>query len=224
MVALFTLLAVITVSIIVVRIGAEALTMTGVSRDVAIFQAQSAFSGVGFTTAESELVATHPVRRRIVRILMLMGTAGITTVIASLVLTFYRGTGQAVALRMLIGVAGLVALWVASTSSLLNAVLTRLIKAGLKRWTILDVSDYARLLAVGRGYAVSEIEVDPEDWLCNRKLSELSLPDEGVLILGVHRAQGEYVGAPSGKTTILPGDTLTCYGQEIGRASCRERV
>ncbi|MDF2957610.1 MAG: PhoU and TrkA_C domain-containing protein [Candidatus Alkanophagales archaeon MCA70_species_1] len=68
MIALFGLLVVIVLSV-VVRIGAIALELTGLSRDVAAFQAQSAFSGVGFTTSESEFIASHPVRRRIVRIL-----------------------------------------------------------------------------------------------------------------------------------------------------------
>lgn len=54
MVALVSLLTIIVLSITVVRIGATALELTGLSRDVAEFQAQSAFSGAGFTTQESE--------------------------------------------------------------------------------------------------------------------------------------------------------------------------
>jgi len=78
MIALISLLVIITVSLIVIRMGAVALSMTGISEDMAVFQAQSAFSGVGFTTKESESVVNHPVRRRIIRLLMLMGNAGIT--------------------------------------------------------------------------------------------------------------------------------------------------
>ena len=68
MYALISLLIVIVVSIIIVRIGAVALEMTGLSRELATFQAQSAFSGVGFTTSESEHVVSHPVRRKIIRL------------------------------------------------------------------------------------------------------------------------------------------------------------
>ena len=78
MVALIPLFVIITLSIIIVRIGAVALAMTGVSKDLAVFQAQFAFSGVGFTTNKSESVVKHPVRRRIIRLLMLMGNAGLT--------------------------------------------------------------------------------------------------------------------------------------------------
>jgi hypothetical protein len=75
MIALVSLLVIIALSIIVVRIGSIALELTGVSSEIASFQAQSAFSGVGFTTTESETIVTHPVRRRIIKILILWGTA-----------------------------------------------------------------------------------------------------------------------------------------------------
>lgn len=47
MAVLIFLLVAIAISMLVVRIGAIALQMTGLSADVASFQAQSAFSGVG---------------------------------------------------------------------------------------------------------------------------------------------------------------------------------
>ena len=84
MVALISLLVIITLSIVAVRIGAIALELTGLSPEIASFQAQSAFSGAGFTTSEAEVIVSHPVRRRIVRILILFGSAGLTTSIATL--------------------------------------------------------------------------------------------------------------------------------------------
>ncbi len=214
MIALVSLLVIITTSIIVVRIGSVALVMTGLSKDLAVFQAQSAFSGVGFTTRESESVVRHPTRRRIIRLLMLMGNAGFTSAIAGLVLTFYGGSREDLALRLGLVVLGLAVLWLISTSRLMDRFLTRVIRAALTRWTRLEVRDYARLLELDRGYAVAEIEVGPEDWLCNHRLSEVNLTQEGVLVLGVRRAKGNYVGAPYGQTEIMLKDVLTCYGPE----------
>ena len=77
MIALISLLIVIVVSIIIVRIGAVALEMTGLSREMASFQAQSAFTGTGFTTSESEYVVSHPLRRKIIKMLIFIGNAGI---------------------------------------------------------------------------------------------------------------------------------------------------
>jgi hypothetical protein len=70
------------------------------SRDSARFQARSAFSGSGFTTTESESVVSHPVRRRIIMLLMLLGNAGLVTMIATLL-------GGFVGLEQGSGVAGL---------------------------------------------------------------------------------------------------------------------
>lgn len=70
------------------RIATIAITYTGLSREAARFQARSALTGSGFTTSESEKVVTHPVRRRIILLLMLLGNAGIVAAISSLILAF----------------------------------------------------------------------------------------------------------------------------------------
>lgn len=77
MISIVTLLIVLTLSILLTRIATVALTHTGLSRESAKFQARSAFTGVGFTTSESEKVVNHPIRRRILLMLMLLGNAGI---------------------------------------------------------------------------------------------------------------------------------------------------
>ncbi|MGZ3673172.1 MAG: potassium transporter TrkA, partial [Ktedonobacterales bacterium] len=51
MVALVSFLLVLTLSLIIERIATVALTLTGLSRDAAAFQARSAFTGTGFTTS-----------------------------------------------------------------------------------------------------------------------------------------------------------------------------
>ena len=73
MIAVISLLITLSLSLLVTRIGAMALMLTGMSRESARFEARSSFTGVGFTTQESESVVTHPVRRRIVMLMMLLG-------------------------------------------------------------------------------------------------------------------------------------------------------
>ena len=50
MVAVLSLLIVVTLSLLVMRIAAMALMLTGLSRETAHFQTRSAFTGTGFTT------------------------------------------------------------------------------------------------------------------------------------------------------------------------------
>ena len=112
MVAIVTLIVTLTVALLVTRIGAVALKLTGLSDDVARFQARSAFTGVGFTTGEAEKVINHPVRRKIIGFLMLCGNLGIAAVIASMMATFTAADSGSFWVRLTILFSGLLALWV----------------------------------------------------------------------------------------------------------------
>jgi len=213
MAALGTLFAIIITSLIVVRIGSVALSMTGLSEDLSRFQAQSAFTGVGFTTNESEVIMLDPARRKIASVLMLLGNAGLGSAIATLVITFGGGNGLQALLRMAVMVAGLLIIWKVARSSVADKFLTRLIKRSLSKWSKLEVKDYAQLLEIDRGYSIATLEVRNSEWLCNKMLQELRLTREGVLVLGIKRKNGPYLGAPRGDVKLQEGDVLTCYGK-----------
>lgn len=214
MFAILSLLCIVTLSVIVTRIATLALTLTGLSRESARFQARSAFTGVGFTTSESERVVQHPVRRRVLMALMLVGSAGVVTVLASLLLAFLDGeNGVALWIRGLTLVCGLVLLVAISNSQTVDRWLTNVILKALKRFTDLDVKDYAGLLRLAGDYTISEVHVAADgDWLADRTLQSLRLPEEGVLCLGIQRGE-TWLGAPRGDTRVLEGDTLTLYGR-----------
>src|SRR3954464_13374188 len=110
MAALVSVFVVLGISVIVTRVGASALALTGLSRDVAHFQARSAFLGVGYTTAEAEAIVNHPVRRRIAGGLIVLGNVGIVSAGASLVLSFTRATGTEAAQRAALLAGGLAVL------------------------------------------------------------------------------------------------------------------
>ncbi|WP_234488879.1 hypothetical protein [Oxynema sp. CENA135] len=88
MAALASVFVVLTLSLLINRIATVVLTLTGLSRESARFQARSALTGVGFTTRESEQIVRHRVRRETISVLMLLGNVGIVTTISSLLLTF----------------------------------------------------------------------------------------------------------------------------------------
>jgi hypothetical protein len=212
-VTIITLLLVLVASLIVTRVATVILTLTGLSAESARFQARSALTGVGFTTTEAESVVNHPVRRRVVMALMLIGSAGVITVIATLLLSFVGAGGQEASTRLLLLVGGLVGVLFLARSSLFDRVLKRAIHGGLARWTDLDVRDYDSLLHLSGEWRIMEIFVEPGDWTAGRTVEELSPWDEGVRVLGVVRHDGRYVGAPIGATEIRPGDTLIAYGR-----------
>jgi len=210
--AAVSVLIVVLVSLIVARVGTVALTLTGLSRESARFQARSAFFGVGFTTAEAEAVVGHPVRRRIIMWLILLGNAGVVTTMGTLLISFAgRGNRLSAVIVLIAGIAVLAAL---AASRPVDAALTRVIRRALRRWSDIDVRDWSGLLELEGGYTVAELEVEAEDWIAGRALSELTLRDEGIVVLGIHRHGGGYLGAPDGDNVIRPGDVLTVYGRE----------
>ena len=131
MAAVVSLLLVVALSMLVIRIGAVAFTMTGLSEEISKFQALSAFSGAGFTTDEAETTVKTPARRRIVALLIRLGSAGVVTSIATLLLSFI-GAGEATSQRLLALVLGVVVLVGLAQSEVLNRVLTPLIEGGAR--------------------------------------------------------------------------------------------
>ena len=219
MIAVLTVLFVVTISLIVVRVATVGLVMTGISKDLAHFQALSAFTGSGFTTRESEDIVNHPVRRRIITHLMLLGHAGAVIAIASVLLSFLNvGRSEAWSetrvFRLAILTGGVLLLLFLSNSQHVERAMWKVNSWAVRRWIHLDVRDYTKLLRLGHSYVVSELVIKPGDWLANRSLAEAQLSREGVLVLGIERTGGVYVGAPRGHTRIHAGDCLILYAQQ----------
>jgi uncharacterized membrane protein len=160
-----TILVTLALSSSVMRIAA---VVTGLSREAAGFQARSAFTGVGFTTGESELIVRHPVRRRIVSMPMLLGGVGLVTAAASVVATSVHPAA--------------------------------------------DVSGRTRLLHLGAGYRVAQVQIEEGDWMADRELAELDLASRGLLVLGLAHPDVPYEGAPDSQVRLVPGCTLFVYG------------
>ena len=74
--------------------------------------------------------------------------------------------------------------------------------------------DFARLLHLAGGYSVKEVSTAPGDRIVERPLGELRLRDTGVVVLGIVRHDGTYVGAPGKETVINPDDGVILYGRD----------
>lgn len=213
MIAVLGLLSVALMFVTAARVATIALVGTGMATESASFQARSALMGVGFTTAEAEAAINHPVRRKVILWLMTFGNAGIITGISSLLLGFVNaGTDQTIQ-RAIILAAGLLAVVLLTRATTLERLLTRFTRWALSRWTSLDTRDFAHLLRFGHDYGIIELQAQDDDWLVDRPLSELGLPEEGIVILGLHRREGAFIGAPTGHTVIHAGDTVIAYGR-----------
>jgi hypothetical protein len=217
-------LTVLALSLAITRVATLVLAMTGLSWEAARFQARSAFTGTGFTTREAEGVVAHPVRRRVVMWLMILHSAGLVTIIISLVLSVAGSSGgiQNPSLLLWLG-GGAGALWLVARSKLLDRALARAVGWPLRRRTDLDARDYASLLRLSGEYRIMKINLREDDWLVGKTLQQCNLRDEGVNILGIYRRDGSYVGAPKAETELYTDDTLILYGRSAALRDLDQR-
>ncbi len=215
MASILVLFIIALVSLIAVRVASTALMMTGLSWDTASFQAYSAFFGVGFTTKEAEMVVNHPVRRRIIRDLILAGNIGLTSALATLIVSLMQSADTSELFFLLSGVVvGLVALLYLSRIGWLQKILDRLIRSTLEKTGMVCALDYELLLRIQHGYVVSEIEIMPNTYLEGRTLRDSRPWDRGLIILSIKRGEEIMSGLPGPLDMIFVGDILTAYGKE----------
>ncbi|MHC4380163.1 MAG: TrkA C-terminal domain-containing protein, partial [Planctomycetota bacterium] len=166
---------------------------------------------------EAEKVLNNPVRREIVMVLMLLGNAGIITLIGSLVLSLTAlpedGLLSYLWFRLIFLAAGISLLFILAYSGWVDRPISKVVSWALKRWTRLDTQDFTEMLHLAHDYSVSEFAIEAGDWMAGHALKDLRLRDEGVMILGVHHADGKYVGAPRGSCVLDAGDELIIYGK-----------
>jgi hypothetical protein len=216
MIAAVSLFVIITLSALVTKVAAIALMHTGLSTDVAKFQARSAYTGSGYTSDETENLMNHPVRRKIIYMLMLIGNAGIITTLSSLMLAFILPKNtQSLLFSMLFIVVALSALWFTIKSPWIDRWLSKVIDKALKKYTDIDVKDYAAILHLSGEYQISELKVKKDSWLAGKDLVELDLKKEGINVLGIMKTNGEYIGSPSGQDMIEINDVITMYGKAM---------
>jgi len=198
----------------IIRTSAMALELTGLSRDAARFQAISAFFGVGFTTRESELVVNHAVRRRIIRNLIIIGNIGLLSIVASAIATITNSQGNQIGERFGLIVAVLAFLFALGRFQLINRAIDRVVRSMIAKSGAVRALDYDKLLGVSRGYSVSEIVVMPGSWLDGQTLAQCRLRDEGLNVLAVVTASGNFQGSPHGETRLVAGETIIVYGPD----------
>lgn len=214
---LLALLIIILVALLVVQLGANALLLTGMSSPVARFQSASAFFGVGFTTREAELVVAHPVRRRIILLLIISGNIGLTSALATLIVTLISADAKGdIPDLTLIGilVLGILVLGVFLNLPFVKRPLDAVMRRALEGAGVVRAVDYELLLKVSHGYNVSDLEIEDGHPLAGKALGETRPNDRGIVVLGIYRQGGRFEGVPGKDSVIQAGDTVMVYGSE----------
>lgn len=204
-------LFVIFISFLIVRAAAIALMMTGLDEKRAKFQALSAFSGTGFTTKEAESVITDPKRRRIVSWLMILGNAGIVTVIVTATSSLVTSKGYQLSLNVLILAGGIFLIYRIATH-----------RGFIRRWESFIEDKFAKsrafeeavtedLLHLIEGYGLVRVMVAEGSPLIRSSLAEQKLTEKELLVLGIERGK-DWIPIPKSTETLQDGDKVIVYG------------
>jgi hypothetical protein len=219
---------VLTISFIAVRIGAIAFQLTGLEWSLAKFQALSCFSGTGFTTKESELIVSNPQRRKIASVLIVLGNAGLVTLIATFANSIRpRAGGAKISLPFLKDFLPAAAMpWISLTIIILIILIlyklfTNIDFAGkvtnilrrfvMKKEIIKSVTAEELLIATG-GYGVSRIRIAPNSSIVDKTLIEANLRSYDITVLAITR-NNETIPNPSADTVFKLDDELICFGR-----------
>jgi len=219
---------VLIISFIIVRIGAIAFQLTGLEWSLAKFQALSCFTATGFTTKEAELITSNPRRRRIASVLIVLGHAGLVTMIATFAnslrppaianklsvpfLPFDIPEGVLPWINLAVLTAAIYIIYKVFTNTKFARKLTNVLRARIVKRDIIKPVSCEELVVATGGYGVSKIKIREGHPVLDKALSESELRRDDITVLAIVRAD-RTIPNPLADTKILSGDELICFGK-----------
>jgi hypothetical protein len=196
-----------------IRQGATiALMLTGMDRRKARFEVLSAFFGVGFTTRNSEEIISHPQRRKVISTVIILGNAGLITIIASLVGTVAKASVATVPVGLLVAVGVLLLLWRIAVWRGWMARFEKWFEHRLLQGKVFKKRKLLEMLEIEKGYVVGKVLARPGSEFLDRQLADLKLANKGLLVLAINR-KGKIIRPPKAENYIREGDILTVFGK-----------
>jgi len=219
---------VLIISFIIVRIGAIAFQLTGLEWSLAKFQALSCFTATGFTTKEAELITSNPRRRRIASVLIVLGHAGLVTMIATFAnslrppaianklsvpfLPFDIPEGVLPWINLTVLTVSIYIIYKVFTNTNFARKLTNILRARIVKRDIIKPVSCEELIVATGGYGVSKIRIRKDHPVLDKALSESELRRDDITVLAIIRAD-RTIPNPLADTKILSGDELICFGK-----------
>lgn len=207
---ILVMLVFLNVWLVIWWIGSILLESTGMERSRSRFQSLSAISGTGFTTSHAEEVVNDPRRRRIVSYLIIIGNAGILSLIIA-VIVYVRSGLSVPSWEVIVAII------------LLIAFLVIVIRVGvIDKITSLIITSIRKVKLESR-LKIAQIYYNNND-LTVMKLKTLGLftgkvdiPDiatlqsKGLKIIAIERGE-DIIKDPKPETKIMAGDLIICSG------------
>lgn len=209
MTSVIALIILVVAAYLVVIAGGIAFETTGMDRDMARFQALSAFTGTGFTTRAAEQIVEHRTRRNIAMVLIISGWAGAASVIATLIRSFYVDSTLKSVGNFLLGIlfAGLMVLLIQRFSDELVSWMRRVLERRIGGHLVPQED----LLRVDGGLGLSRIEIPEDSRVLGQTLSELHLRRENLSVVLIERQHHAIV--PKADSILEAKDHVVLFGR-----------
>jgi hypothetical protein len=205
-----TLFAIL-ISCLIVRAAAIALMITGMEEDMARFQARSAFTGTGFTTKAAEPVVNHPLRRKIVSWLMLMGHVGIVTVIITATSSLANSDKHHLPINAIVLAGGAYVIYLIVRRNRLMQRWENFIRDKLGGLPAFKKYELQIIVHLMEGCAIMRLYIEKASPLVEHALSDTILHDPDMFIIGIERGD-LWLSRPKPEEQIKKGDNIILYG------------
>ena len=215
-------------SFTIVRIGAIAFQLTGLEWSLAKFQALSCFSGTGFTTKEAELVTGDKQRRRIASVLMVLGNAGLVTMIATVASALnpentllgwlsesflpFLPLWSVRWVNMGVIVIAIFIIYKVFTNKQFTQKLTKYLRKKILKKEFFKPVSFEELLLLTGGYGITRLEVLGGNPFIDKTLAESELRKKDITILAILRGDNT-IPNPSADTKVQKSDELVLFGK-----------
>jgi hypothetical protein len=195
---------------IVIEISTVLLKLSGLKKDVARFQAISMLTGTGFTTIESELIARHPIRKKIAMFLILFGAFSLAVIISSLstILAQHSGIPQLSIIAAIMAIA-----YFLIRSKPVERFLERHLKSNLHKEYMIHELPIEDVLYISSNDLFIEVVIYMHSAFIGQKGSEIAPKTKDILLLFIKRGE-EFIRNGAYETEIREGDTLFVYGNK----------
>lgn len=198
---------------LLVEVLAIVFRITGLDSQKARFQVISILTHTGFTTRESELIAQHPLRRKLASVLMLVSYLAQVSLISLLLNMISQNVTQLLYVGLGLGL--FVAIFFIVTR---NKYVSRKIDRFVERFIAKKIMKQTKtrsvdqVLKISPDFAVYEILVDNESALSNSTLMDARLNEMFIHVLKIDRGNST-VDFPNADFLMQVGDVLIVYGK-----------
>lgn len=153
-------------------------------------------------------------RRKIVGWLMILGNAGIVTVIITATSSFVSSKGLQIPLNFVLLSVGIILIYVLGTRTGLLNRWEELVTRRLPASEAFEEVEVESLAHFSEGYGLNKILIQDGSAFEGKTLQEAGLDDTNFIVLGVER-DATWISAPVNRFALQHGDRLVVYGYHI---------